>query len=140
MAVSNEQIAHTAVGCPVRQPETPLRLFSECVGGLGTLLIIHTECYRLAAVGRLGRQKEGDFVPDYQPRAPPNIHNVAAVAHAHCGAILYGLRVVLEIVLFCPLDMIRSVEKTKTIGGHGRSFLFRFRRDTLPSSPCIRGP
>jgi len=58
-----------------------------------------------AAVGRLGRW-EADFVPDHEPRALPNIYDIAAVALAHCGAILYSLRVVLEIVFFRFLNVV----------------------------------
>jgi len=83
----------------------------------------------LAARGRLGRRKEADFVPDYQPRTLPDLHDFAAVALTCRSAVVYGLLVMLEVVFFCLLDVVGSVKKVQTIGGHGRSFLARHHPD-----------
>jgi hypothetical protein len=82
-----------------------------------------------AARGRLGRGKRADFLPDYQPRTPPDSHDIAAVALTCRSASVYGLRVMLEVMLFCLLEVVGSVKKVKTIGGHGRSFLARHHPD-----------
>ena len=68
-------------------------------------------------------------MPDYHPRALPDIHDIAVAALGHCGTILYGLRVVREIAFFCFLKVANSVKKVKTIGGHGQGFLARHDPD-----------
>jgi hypothetical protein len=80
-------------------------------------------------MGRLERRKKADFLPDYQPRALPDFHDIAAVALTCRSAVVYGLLVMLEVVFFCLLDVVGSVKKVQTIGGHGRSFLARHHPD-----------
>jgi hypothetical protein len=56
----------------------------------------------------------------YQPSTLPNLYRIPAVTRTYRRAILHGIRVMGENMLFRLVDSVRSIEEVKPIEGHGR--------------------